>query len=119
MAHASDTPLIGMGTPPLQSQDRHVADWNGISSDKRAEIQRYLLHLGLSSTGSIHLIGSFQQTIPSGKDRRILQFQQSDLQGSSLFWIVLVDPEALEARVIYSLSSDQVSPDFIPISIKK
>ena len=113
---ASETRLIEIGTPPLQSEDRLTAEWNKVSPDRRSEIQSYLLSLGLSSTGRIQLIGSFHQTIPSNDDRSILQFQQIDLQGTRLFWSVLVDPDALEARVIFSLSDKQQSSDFRPIS---
>ena len=119
VVQASDTPLIGTGTTLLQSPDRLEEAWNEISSDKRKVIQSYLLNLGLSSTGRIRLIGSFRQSGQSNQDRRILQFQQEDLQGTRLYWSVLVDPDALEARVIFSLPSDQLSPDFQSILTKQ
>jgi hypothetical protein len=119
VAGATDTPLIVIGAPVLQGKDRLAEAWNHVSPEKRTDIQSYLLSLGLSSTGRIHLIGSFRQATPNRKDRNILQFQQTDLEGTRLFWSVLVDPDSLEARVIFSLSKEQHSDDFTLFSTKK
>jgi hypothetical protein len=119
VAVAADTGLIGIGSPVLQGKDRLAEAWNHLSPEKRTDIQSYLLSLGLSSTGRIHLIGSFRQANPNGKDRNILQFQQTDLEGTRLFWSVLVDPDSLEAQVIFSLSKEVHSADFKLFSTKK
>ena len=98
--------------PTAQSRDQAVRSWNAIAEDRRATIQQYLFSLGVSSTGVIQLIGVYRKD----ESGTLLHFQQVDLNGSRLFWSVLIDPEAMSGRVIYHVQQARVSGSFGPIS---
>lgn len=105
--------LISFEPSVFQSEDKLAASWKAIDQDRSDIIHRYLFALGVSSTGVIQLIGAYG-TDGSGA---LLQFQQIDLYGTRLVWSVLVDPDAMSARVIYHTQHDRISEGFVPISV--
>lgn len=97
--------LVAFESPVGQSEERLSAKWRMIEDGKRKRIESFLVtRLGLSSTGQIQLIGTYQLSSddPSvGEQQHLLHFRQLDLMGRRLFWSVLVDPEAETVRVLY------------------
>jgi hypothetical protein len=110
ISHARD--LISLERSVFQTDDKIAAEWKAIAEDRRDRIQEYLFRLGLSSTGTIQLIGVYR----GDPSRTLLHFQQLDLHGSRLVWSVLVDPEDMSARVIYHTERDQVTEGFKSIA---
>jgi hypothetical protein len=103
--------LISLEPPLFQSRSEIESSWNAIPETKKEAIQTYLLSIGLSSTGRIQLIGTFRYKSKSV----LLQFQQADLEGTRLFWSVLIDTDSMAARVIYHTNQDMISEAFTPI----
>lgn len=95
----------------LQSKERIAVPWNSIDEDRRDAIHRYLLGLGLSSTGRIQLIDVYRVDA----SRSLFHFQQLDLHGSRLFWSVLVDAESMSGKLVYHIQHDRISDRFMPI----
>ena len=103
----AETGFIAFGEPklldggPLQRQRA----WEAVDPAVRKSIETYLLrHLGLSSTGSISLIGYYSVTGhdalgPEGS--RVFHFIQRDLGGARLFWSCLANPQNRKVRILY------------------
>jgi hypothetical protein len=82
-------------------------------SDVRAKIADFLsTRFGLSSTGSVALIGVYPGP---GYYQHMFHFQQADRFGAHLVWSVWVSPEMIEARVLYDLRSKEGEADWIKI----
>lgn len=96
---------------PWQSKAALTSAWQALPDAKRKAIERHLGRMGLSSTGTIQLLGVYRDegTGP------VLHFQQVDLFGSRLLWIVLVDTTRLSARTIYHVHPEQASAGWSPI----
>jgi hypothetical protein len=98
-----------------QTEAELRAAWAKIPEDTRKQIESHLVSgLGLSSTGTINLLGSFNNA-PTGntKNFRVFQFQQVDLFGSRLFWTALIDPDALTSRVIYHVDESKIQTKWV------
>jgi hypothetical protein len=110
-------PFIAAGVPEVQSRAALDAHWQKLDAERRREIETSLvMRLGLSSTGSIRLIGVYRQI--DGKDdadKTLFHFQQLDLMGIRLLWSALVDPDAATARVLYHVDAGLVTREPVPL----
>jgi hypothetical protein len=118
-SRASELSFITFNEPLLQSRERRSEAWGKIAPDRKKQIEQYLLSLGLSSTGSIYFAGVFRHYPRKDHEITLFQFQQFDLQGTRLFWSVLVDPDAMSAQVIYHVSGDKVTAQLSPMLNKQ
>jgi hypothetical protein len=110
--------LISFGESSAQDAKTLSDRWQKIPAEKRERIVSYLLmRLGLSETGSIYLIGAYDQMSGTGRDEGglVLHFQHLDLFGSRLFWSALVDPEVPAVRVLFHLKGKLITSEFAPI----
>ena len=103
--------MVSLDQPLIQSTERIASEWKQIDESQQKQIQNYLLGLGLSSTGTIHLIGIFDVD-----NRKVMQFQQFDLHGTRLVWSVLVDPATMSSRIIFDTRETRISDRFTPIA---
>lgn len=104
--------LLSFEPNVFQSTGKLASSWNVIAESQREMIQGYLVGLGVSSTGVIQLIAVYGDDASGA----VLHFQQIDLQGTRLFWSVLVDSDDMSARVIYHTHRERISDSFAPIS---
>jgi hypothetical protein len=109
-AAPEDEGLITFAPGRGQTEAELRAAWIKIPKDTRKQIESHLVAgLGLSSTGSINLLGIFNIAgTGDSKNSRVLQFQQVDLFGSRLFWTALIDPDVLTSRVIYHIDESKI-----------
>mgnify|MGYP000903546804 CR=1 FL=1 len=96
--------LVAFGAARSQSARALESAWKAVPEHKRRAIERYLVSLGVSSTGTVRLVGAWQLD-----GRPLLHFQHLDLLGDRLVWSVLVDPVAMTARPV--LDPDAVGGD--------
>ncbi len=112
VTRAQSFEVITFDSTPRQSKQQLVSSWHGVPAKKRSAIESYLLiGLGLSSTGTVQLIGVYRET-----ENPLLHFQHLDLHGARLVWSVLVDPTNMSARVIYHQDEALISDRFVAIS---
>lgn len=108
--------LVSFDSPDLQTREFLSSQWRDLPVEKKREVQNFLLlHLGLSSTGKVRLVGVYRNPRKEGKEEKLFHFQQLDLMGSRLFWSVLVDPDASTALVLYR-SGHEVNGKATPLS---
>lgn len=113
---AEGTELVSLEQSPSQSVRARAKAWEDIPEEKRERIQDYLrMKLGLSSTGHVQLTGVYRVN-PRGESQRLVHLQQLDLMGARLYWSVLVDPDAMSARVLHHIDESYISTSFVPIS---
>lgn len=114
---SGETPFISAGVQEVQSRAVLDAHWQKLDAKTRREIETFLvMRLGLSSTGSIRLIGVYRQI--DGKDagdKTLFHFQQLDLMGTRLFWSALVDPDAATALVLYHVDAGLMPREPVPL----
>src|SRR4051794_40913023 len=83
--------LLGFGLDPHQSDASLQERWMKVPAEVREKVSQFLfVHMGLSSTGAIRLIGIYAGR---GKDQQMFHFQELDLFGTRLFWSVLISPD--------------------------
>ncbi len=74
----------------------------------KKRISSYLYGLGMSSTGSLQLIGVYRLTNPSEfgeKGDKVFHLLQQDLFGDRLFWSCLVNVDSEMTRVLYDVNA--------------
>lgn len=115
---SAEISFISVGIPEVQSHAALAGHWQKLDAKTRREIETFLvMRLGLSSTGSIRLIGVYRQTgEEDGRDKKLFHFQQLDLMGVRLFWSALVDADAATALVLYHVNAGLVSREPVPLS---
>ena len=91
--------------------------WEKLPENDKNQINRFLvLTLGLSSTGTIELIGVYNTISSSGFSEQndlVLHFVQKDLFGDRLFWSCLLNMSNAKAKVIYHCGNEPLDkPDF-------
>lgn len=117
--------FISVGGSIFQSKEFLASAWNAVPASRRNAIEAYLGgQLGVSSTGTIHLMGVYREPYSgseqgNGLHLRLLHFQQLDLDGTRLFWSVLIDPDDATARVLYHPEGSKISAKFIPLAQKE
>lgn len=104
IARGAEGGLVAFGAARSQSARALESAWKAVPEHKRRAIERYLVSLGVSSTGTVRLVGAWQLD-----GRPLLHFQHMDLLGDRLVWSVLVDPVAMTARPV--LDPDAVGGD--------
>jgi hypothetical protein len=112
---AAGAQLISSEPHPSQSAPSLAGAWEDLSEEKRQRIEDYLrMKLGLSSTGRVQLMGVYRVD-SLGESRELVHIQQLDLMGARLCWSVLVDPDAMSAKVLYHVDKSYISTSFVPM----
>jgi hypothetical protein len=105
------TSLIQVSASNLQSESLLKERWMAVPATARQKIEDHLMRkLGLSSTGSVRLIGVYTS---QGDRAAVFHLQQLDLFDQRLFWSVLVDPKAMEARVLFDIGERSVTGSWV------
>jgi hypothetical protein len=100
--------LVTVQYPEGQGSDHLLKQWQELPSGIRKKIESEIVgdRLGLSSTGTVQLIGVYNQ--PQGKDeakpKRLFHLRQTDLFGERLFWSILVNAEEETYRILFHVN---------------
>jgi hypothetical protein len=101
------SPSVTVKCPPGQDAARLLKQWQELPAEIRRRIESEIFvgnRLGLSSTGTVQLIGVYHQPEVKGdeaKPKRLFQLRQTDLFGERLFWSILVNPEEGTYRILF------------------
>jgi len=112
-----DRSFVSFEPSPSQTSAAQRTQWEKLSPEIRKDIEHFLLlRMGLSSTGTIQLIGVYGAEIgqPSDKPPAMYHFRQLDLLGSRLFWSVLVDPAKKQAHVLFHVNERYLTDKPVP-----
>ena len=105
-----DFSIVTVESPSPQAKARLLERWQNLPRDLRERVAGEIFagrRLGLSSTGSVQLIGVYTQPTGSGdhgKPKRLFHLRQTDLMGQRLFWSILLDPEGEAFKILYHIS---------------
>ena len=108
-AEDNQSSLVTVGDPRGQDGETLLKKWQQLSDSQRKKIESEIVvgkRLGLSSTGTVQLIGVYDQ--PQDNDRktkptRLFHLRQTDL-GGRLFWSILVNPEDEAFRILFRIN---------------
>lgn len=96
----------------IQCEHRLSIVWEKLAENDKNQINRFFLHnLGLSSTGTIELVGTYNTMLSSGFSKHndlVLHFIQKDLFGDRLFWSCLLNMANGKAKVIYHCNHESL-----------
>lgn len=107
---AGDLSVITIESPSPQAKARLLKQWQELPEELRKRIVSEVVagrRLGLSSTGTVELIGVYSQLPGNGdrtKPKRLFHLRQTDLFGGRLFWSVLLDPENETFKILYHIN---------------
>jgi hypothetical protein len=103
--------LVTVRCPCPQVRARLLNGWQELPGDLRQKISAEIVtgrRLGLSSTGTVELIGVYTRHAGNGGDtgtNRLFHLRQTDRFGSRLFWSALFDPADETFRVLYHIDT--------------
>lgn len=102
--------LVTIKTPHGQDGDQLLKQWQQLPARIRKKIASEIVagkRLGLSSTGTVQLIGVYNHLEGKGdkaKPKRLFHLRQTDLFGSRLFWSILVNAEDQTYRILFHIN---------------
>jgi hypothetical protein len=102
--------LVTVKCPQGQDADQLLKQWQELPAGTRKKIESEIAvgkRLGLSSTGTVQLIGVYHHPVGNGdkaKPTRWFHLRQTDLFGGRLFWSILVNPEDETYRVLFRIN---------------
>ena len=102
--------FITVESPSPQAKARLLEQWQGLPKHLRKKVASEIVtgrRLGLSSTGTVQLIGAYTQRTGNGDDgkpKRFFHLRQTDLMGARLFWSVLLNPEDETFKILYHIN---------------
>ena len=105
-----ESPLVTVKCPSAQDRDQVLKQWQQLPVRIRKKIESEIVvgkRLGLSSTGTVQLIGIYDQPKGKGdkeKSKRLFHLRQTDLFGGRLFWSILVNAEDETYKILFHIN---------------
>jgi hypothetical protein len=105
-----DQSLVTVECPQGQDGDQLLKQWQKLPARIRKKIESEIVvgkRLGLSSTGTVQLIGVYNQSEGKGdtaKPKRLFHLRQTDLFGARLVWSILVNAEDETYRIVFHIN---------------